>query len=78
MLMSAWTSEEGLTLICPTTGIAYTHSRALIETDGRARYVQSRCRHCDALGRVRQDKDFDPSNPQVHTHILTSAPTRDP
>lgn len=74
--MSAWTSEEGLTLVCPTTGIAYTPARALIETDGTTRYVQSACRWCDAEGHARTDADFDPSNPQVHTHILTSSPTR--
>jgi hypothetical protein len=74
VMASAWTSEEGLTLICPTTQLAYTPARALIETDGTTRYVQSACRHCDAKGCVRQDKDFDPSNPQVHTHILTSRP----
>ena len=68
--MSAWTSEEGLTLICPTTGLAYTPARVLIETDGDTRYVQSACRHCDARGRIRQDRDFNPSLPQIHTHIL--------
>lgn len=72
MMASAWTSEEGLTLICPTTNIAYTPARALIETLGDTRYIQSRCRWCDAHGRTRQDKDFDPSLPQIHTHILTN------
>jgi hypothetical protein len=33
--------KKGLTLICPTTQIAYTPARALIETDGETRYVQS-------------------------------------
>lgn len=70
--MSAWATESGLTLICPHTQLAYTPARALIETDGSARYVQSACRWCDAKGHVRQDKDFDPSLPQIHTHILTN------
>jgi len=76
MVMSAWTSEEGLTLICPTTGISYTPARALVELADGTRYVQSACRHCDAKGHIRQDKDFDPSLPQIHTHILTS-PTQE-
>ncbi|HEU5100643.1 MAG TPA: hypothetical protein VFU22_16550 [Roseiflexaceae bacterium] len=70
----AWATESGLTLICPTTKLAYMPERVLIETDGGTRYIQSRCRHCDSCGRIRQDRDFDPSNPQVHTHILTSSP----
>lgn len=70
----AWTTEVGLTLICPTTQLAYVPDRVLIEVDGDTRYVQSRCRHCDAAGRVRRDKDFNPSMPQIHTHILTNSP----
>jgi hypothetical protein len=70
VMATAWTSEEGLTLICPTTQLAYTPLRALIETMGNVRYSQSACRHCDAMGRIRQDRDFDPSNPQIHTHML--------
>lgn len=72
MVMTAFATESGLTLICPTTNLAYTPERVLIETIDDTRYIQSRCRHCDSLGRVRQDKRFDPSHPQVHTHILAN------
>lgn len=75
MVMNAWISEEGLTLICPTTQLAYTPQDATFGTMGGMRYTHTRCRWCDAQNRPRTDKEFDPSNPQVHTHILTREAT---
>lgn len=68
--MTVFATESDLTLICPITGLAYQPLQAWVrQVDGR-RYTFSKCRHCDAAGRMRQERDFDPSNPQVHTHLL--------
>lgn len=68
--MTAFATESGLTLICPLTGLAYQPSWFRIQVIDDDRYVQSKCRHCDAAGRIRQERDYDPAHPQVHTHLL--------
>ncbi len=70
MVMNAFTTESGLTLICPTTKLAYQPLMIWVRVIGSQRFTVSKCRHCDASGHIRQDPDFDPSNPQVHTHLL--------
>jgi hypothetical protein len=55
---------------CHLTGIAYTPSDAHLEQAGRVRYVQSHCRWCDAAGHARWERAFNPSNPQIHVHLM--------
>lgn len=69
-MTNAFATESGLTLICPTTGLAYQPSWSRIDVIGGDRYIHSHCRWCDAAGRPRTDREFDPSMPQVHTHFL--------
>lgn len=68
--MAGFATESGLTLVCPTTGQAYTPNWTRIEVIDGQRYVQSRCRLCDAKGYTRTEREFNPSLPQVHTHAL--------
>jgi hypothetical protein len=68
--VTGFATEAGLTLICPTTGIAYQPTWARIETIDGDRYVQSACRWCDAKGRTRVDADYNALLPQIHTHAI--------
>jgi hypothetical protein len=68
--MAGFATESGFTLICPTTGQAYIPTWSRIEVIDGERYVQAKCRHCDAKGRTRTDSDFDVSLPQIHTHAI--------
>jgi hypothetical protein len=74
--MAGFATESGFTLICPTTGIAYTPSWARIEVIDGERYVQSRCTWCDAKGYSRTDREFNPSLPQIHTHAIDRRETQ--
>lgn len=61
---------QARSFICPTTGLPYIPTRALHERIDGTVYIQAHCPCCDAKGRTRMDSDFNPSLPQVHTHIL--------
>ena len=76
VMVTEFATEAGLTLICPTTGLAYTPTWARIEVIDGDRYVQSACRWCDAKGRTRADAAFNPSLPQIHTHALDRQETQ--
>ena len=66
----AYESERGIQAVCPTTGETYITSRARFTTIGGARAVWMDCRFCDSMCRTRLDKNFDPSQPQVHLYLL--------
>lgn len=66
----AYESERGIQAVCPTTGETYITSRARFTTIAGARAVWCNCRHCDSLLHTRVDKEFDPSQPQVHLYLL--------
>ena len=66
----AYQSERGIQATCPTTGEAYITSRARFTTFGGHRAVWCDCRHCDAMGRIRSDREFDSAHPQVHPYML--------
>lgn len=66
----AWESETGIVAICPLTRIAYMPMQMRMDAIGGMRFIHAKCRWCDAHSRPRTDKEFDPSNPQIHTHIL--------
>jgi hypothetical protein len=76
MMVTGFTTEAGLTLICPTTGMAYMPNWARVEVIDGERYIQSRCKWCDARGHVRTEDAFDPSLPQIHTHAIDTQETR--
>ena len=68
----AYESERGVQAVCPTTDETYITSLARYDTLNGRRVVNCRCRHCDAWGRVRTDRDFNPSQPQWHVYIVAS------
>lgn len=66
----AYESERGVQAVCPTTGETYITSMARYDTLNGRRVVNCRCRHCDSHRRIRSDKDFDPSDPQIHIYFV--------
>jgi hypothetical protein len=66
----AYESERGVQAICPTTGDTYITSQARYSSHNGRRVVSCRCRHCDALLHTRQDREFNPSEPQWHTYFV--------
>jgi hypothetical protein len=64
-----WT-ERGVIAECPTTHETYITSRPRETTFGGHRGVWCSCRHCDSMGRTRDDPAFDPYAPQAHCYLL--------
>lgn len=60
-----------MTLVCPTTGKAYTVDDALVAMIGDQALIWSRCAWCDAAG-TTHGPDYDPAMPQMHGCLVRS------